>query len=201
MKIYVRSNYSKYPDSDMDMILDFEVIFYNVKSPITSSITEKDGRYFITVRSKDGSRVSQEIKEEFYIYVKTVLDKIEELGFQELDTDKSNGSDSLYLYFARKTEFDEQKIKVIFTMRVSNHDLPLWERDKSKSKAEARQKSFNEHVADDYRWINNDPDSDIEVISSYVKFDGTDYNDIELLLDSIKRKINTMNSQARRKGV
>ena len=183
MKLYIKGNTS----DDVVDTLEFEV-FYTIKSDVTAAIKTKDGKYYITVE-EGKKRVWKEIKESFYSFVKTILNLFEQEGFFELDSSKSPKSDSLYFTFCYKNDAEEFKVNVIFYMRVSDHTVPEWDDDKSVKDSEARMHSS--HVADSrqYRVLNDDIDSDIDVVDEYVEYDGTTYIRYDLALHDVRRKL------------
>lgn len=206
MKIYIKSNSGDNPS--IDLSLEFEILFcinegYNAAEPIASSISMKNGRYYITVPTKD-KRIEQEITEEFYTYVESILNQIEQCGFVELDTDKSNKSDSLYFVFCYESEFVETNVEALFSLRVSNHDLPRWRHDESSKDAKKRQEASGQSRYAEYNWTNkkyaDSTEPMIQVIPSYIKYDGQYYDRLDIILDDIKRRLTFLKQKVKPKS-
>ena len=206
MKIYVKSNSN---DSlPIDLSLSFEIVFCIdeesiIHEPIASSISMKNGRYYITVPTNDG-RIEQEITEEFYTYVESILNQIEQCGFVELDTDKSNRSDSLYFVFCYESEFVETNVEALFSLRVSNHDLPRWRHDESTKDAKKRQEASGKSRYTEYNWTNtkytDSTEPMIQVIPSYIKYEGHYYDRLDIILDDVKRRLTFLKQKVKPKS-
>lgn len=183
MKLYINSG----TDGKVVDTFEFEVCF-TIKSDITAAIDTRHGKYYITVK-EGNQRIWKEIEESFYSFVKTMLNLFEQEGFFELDFNKSPKSDSLYFTLCFGDDAESLRVQVIFYMRISDHRIPEWNSDKSNQDAESRMHSS--HVADakQYSVLNDDPDSEIDVVDEYVKYDGAEYIRYDLALHDVRQKI------------
>ena len=198
MKRYIRSGIQS---NDADYTFNFEILFCNVPEAIMSSISTDNGKYYITVKDNDGNRIKQEITEEFYTYVMSILNLVERMGFEELDTDKSDRSDSLYFVFCYKTEASVLKVRFIFTMRVSEHDLTMWSSDKTQKDARTRQKNYQTQMLEEYEDYSSEIDdgSIPQIIPSYIKYDDKYFDRTDVVLDLVQRRLNFLKSKFKAK--
>lgn len=121
----------------------------------------------------------------------SIIQIIEEFGYTVVNSSKSNQSNSLYFTFCRDDEFNAEEVTLIVGLRVSDHNLPLWNSDKSIHDAENRQLHKLQQFAHDNKFLNNNllDDEEIPVEYMYVKFENKFYVTLDDVLNKVRQKM------------
>lgn len=123
--------------------------------------------------------------------ISNVVKIIEEFGYVVLEKDRSPYSNSLYFIFCFKNEYDDTEVKLIVELRLSDHELPTWDKDKNKQDARNRQLQFVRNYANDNRELNkNLSDTDeIDVDQLYIKYENEFYTTEEDVYKKVRNDL------------
>ena len=132
----------KYIRSASKIELPMETIEIYVNFVISGSITASADNPQNLPIADDAERGF--VADTFEGYLQTAASAIESEGFRVEKKFKSNGkkSQSAYFIFCYEDEKYIQRIKVVFTLRVSNHPVPVKPKDESQAHAIARQEAY-----------------------------------------------------------
>ena len=116
---------------------------------------------------------------------------IEDYGYYIVDNDISNQSNSLYFMFCKDDEFNKEEVALFITLRVSDHELPQWKKDKNKQIAKDRQLHRSQVIAHNNRWMNKNlkDDEEIPVEQIYIKYENEFYSEWQDVYDKIRKKL------------
>ena len=141
MKIYIKSA------SKIELPVEKIEIYVNivVNSDITASA---DNQQNLPI-ANDAERGF--VADTFEGYLRTAASAIESEGFKVEKKFRSNGkkSQSAYFVFCYEDEKYIQRIQVMFTLRVSNHPVPMKPNDESQEQANARQEAYLKRMISD----------------------------------------------------
>lgn len=116
---------------------------------------------------------------------------IKSFGYYIVKRDRSNQSNSLYFVFCKENEFDKEEVNLFVALRVSDHDLPQWEKDKGKQDAKDRQLHTYQGIVNDFKWLNKNlkDDEEIPVEQIYIKYENEFYSEWQDVYDKIRKKL------------
>lgn len=129
--------------------------------------------------------------------INKVVGIIKEFGYIVLDKNKSPYSDSLYFLFCSDNEFDCTEVSLIIDLRLSNHELPKWDNDKSNKDAKDRQLNFVKGYAHDNKWLNKNlkDNEEISVEQIYVKYENEFYSTLDDVYKKVREKLQAFTSK------
>lgn len=155
--------------------------------------------------------ISLDIIETFNYYAETVninsnnweeisnniIDIICGFGYYVIDSYESDRSSSLYFRFCNENEFNSEEVTLIIGLRVADHELNLWNTDKSIQDAQNRQLNNLKGFAHDNRWINTKlkDNEEIPVKQIYIKYENEFYTSEEDVYNKIKEKLKTFKNK------
>lgn len=131
------------------------------------------------------------VSENEEIIISNIVRIIKSFGYYTMTSYKSEDSNSLYFTFCKESEFDTQQVTLIIGLRVSDHELPLWNSDKSVQDAKNRQLDRLTQYAHKNKWLNKTlPNSeDISTEYIYIKYENEFYATEEDVYKKIRQKI------------
>lgn len=189
MKKYIRSDDSaKIELPIIDIVIDIE---YLIRSNIHASVDNPQN-----LPIADSSE-RHEVSDSFKTYMQSVVNVIESEGFTEIRRKRStrmNGrSQTSYYMFCYENDFYVQKVRVIFNMRISNHELRMWSTDTSQEDANRRQEAYFREKAQDYKWLSDSSDP-IDLVPVYITYEGDYIEKYNEILRDVRRRLQRLKS-------
>lgn len=165
MKRYIRS--SEHTKIELpEIIINIDITFF-VKSSVTAS---SDNLQNLPIAN---NTERSQVSDIFRSYMQSVINVIEGEGFTEMERHPSNGknSQSSYYMFCYENDFYVQRVKVVFTLRLSNHLIHMKPADQNQQVANARQEDWFRRKIQRYKWL-SDSNDDLILVPAYVTYDG-----------------------------
>ena len=150
MKLYIRSNQTDKPV--YTTTLNIGITYYLVES-------EEDTSISASIEYPKDPNIEEEILrtvlDNFEALVATLKNLFKSYGFMYIEETQSNSSKSAYLKFCYESEYDIQEVEIVFTMRISDHRVPMQRRHKTHDEAEQHMEEKTQEYMDiNYRWLN-----------------------------------------------
>lgn len=124
--------------------------------------------------------------------ISNVVSIIKEFGYEVLEKERSPYSDSLYFIFCFKNEYNDTEVKLVIELRLSDHELPKWDNDKSKRDAKNRQLNFVKgYVHNNKELLNKNlkDDEEIPVDQIYIKYENEFYSTLDDVYQKVREKL------------
>lgn len=136
-------------DAPETILIPIEVEFVvddSVTTSVTAAIATSDkGEHYVTIFQE---KYMQEIEQQFHEFIRNTLSIFRMYGLKELEFGKSPRSDSMYYIAVYKNQMEEKHVKVVFDLRISDHSVPMFKKDKTQNDADKRQSDQHE----EYFW-------------------------------------------------
>lgn len=138
-----------------------------------------------------------DFEENYEDIIQNIVTIIEEFGYEVLEKERSPLSNSLYFIFCFKNEYNDTKVNLIVELRLSDHDLPIWSKDKGKQDAKNRQLNFVKGYAQANKELNKTlkPGEEISVDQIYVKYENEFYSTLEDVYKKVREKLQTFTNK------
>ena len=134
------------------------------------------------------------VKDNVNEIVKNITNIINDFGYEELEPGRPSSnsySNSLYFTFCDKEDYDLEEVELIIGMRVSDHDLPKWDNDRTSQDTKNRQLDYLSNFTKNYYMLNKHLKNGdtIPVDYIYVKYENEFYSDLDDLYNKVKEKL------------
>lgn len=192
MKRYIKANNLGKPIVEIEFVFDLCAYIPDIEIAAAKDI--------LGFPIKDKA-IKSFLEEDVSEFCGAIIMTLKSAGYYELDHNQSNRQDSnsLYFTFCKETEFNIQQVRVVFRLRVSNHQLPMWKSDKNFKDAITRfTNDIENHVGDSMDLLQENLPEDERVLGQVpvlIQYEDDWYTTYGDVLNAVIRKLSKIKKQ------
>lgn len=192
MKRYIKSNKPEKPIVEIEFVFDVCAYMHGIEIAAAKDILE------FPIKDK---AIKSFLEEDVSEFCGAIIMTLKSAGYYELDHNQSNrpDSNSLYFTFCKETEFNIQQVRIVFRLRVSNHQLPMWKSDKNFKDAITRfTNDIGNHVGDSVDLLQENLPEDERILGQVpvlVQYEDDWYTTYGEVLNAVIRKLSKIKKQ------